>query len=70
MAGALEPNQLLAQQQALRAVGLERVKKNKPDKKHDRKFVFIAIGTILLICGGICAVPFLGDALEWLLNLL
>ncbi len=70
MAGSLEPNQLLAQQQALRNIGLERAKKTKPDKKHDRKFIFITIGVIVLICAACFAIPYLGDALEWLLNLL
>lgn len=68
MAGTLEPNQLLAQQQAMRNVGLERAKKVKPDKKHDKKFLIIAIAAIVLVCAGLLTVPFWGEILLWLLD--
>ena len=63
MTGAPAPNQLLAQQQAMRARGLERAKKVGPDRKHDRKFFIIDIAAIVLICAGLMAVPFLGELL-------
>ncbi|MDD6188387.1 MAG: hypothetical protein PUB32_02260 [Clostridiales bacterium] len=68
MAGALEPNQLLAQQQAMRNVGLKRAKKMKPDKKRDKKFAILTIAVIVLICGVFATVPFWGDVLLWLLD--
>ncbi len=49
--GAPEPNQLLAQQQAMRNIGLERAKKTVPDTKHSGKFIFITLGVIVGIVG-------------------
>lgn len=63
-----EPNHLLAQQQAMRSVGLERAKKVSPDKKHDKKYLIIAIAAIVLVCAGLLTVPFWGDILLWLLD--
>ena len=66
--GSLEHNQLLAQQQAMRNIGLERAKKVQPNKKHDRRFLIIAIAAIVLVCAGLMTVPFWGDILLWLLD--
>jgi len=68
MAGALEHNQLLAQQQAMRNIGLERAKKVQPNKKNDRKFLIMTIAAIVLVCAGLLTVPYWGDILLWLLD--
>lgn len=67
MAG-VDYNWLMSSQQALRNMGLERAKKTKPDKKHDKKFFVIAIAAIVLVCAGLMTVPFWGDILLWLLD--
>ena len=63
-----EPNQLNATVQAVRHEGLEGTKKIKPDKKHDRKFLIIAIVFLVAVIGVCAALPYLGTALEWVLK--
>lgn len=63
MAGSLEPNKLLDSQQMLRQKALERKKNIVPDKKHDIKWVVIALVVIALLCGAICLIPFWGQLL-------
>lgn len=61
-----EPNQLNATVQAVRHEALEGSKKIKPDKKHDKKFLIIAIVFLVLIVAVCAAIPYIGTALEWL----
>ncbi len=72
--GAPEPNQLLAQQQAMRAIGLERAKKTSPDKHHDKKYIFITLGVLAGIIAILFAIAFFGEevrsGMKWLLELL
>lgn len=63
-----EHNHLLAQQQTIRHLGIERSKKMKPDKKQDKKFFVIAIASIVLTCAVLATVPYWGEVLLWLLD--
>lgn len=64
----VEPNLWHAQVQTVRHMGLKRAEKMNPDKKRDKKWLILAIVAILLVCAGLCTVPFWGDILLWLLD--
>lgn len=57
MSRGIDPNHLLMQQQMMRHIGLEQAKKTVPNKKNDIKFLFITIGTIILICAVLILIP-------------
>ncbi len=62
MAGP-EHNHWLAQQQAVRNLGLERAKKTAPDKKHSGKFIFITLGVVVLF---IALMYVISNAADWI----
>ena len=65
-----ELNQLRSTQEMVRHMALKRKENIAPDKKRDKKWLILTLVLILAVCGGLMVVPFLGDILVWVLNLL